>query len=154
VRWALLLIFGTIGLAGLAAGTRWGLEAWPVFRDNAQTQGTVVELATEMSGTASRFVRIPIVEFSLPDNVKARFKVNAGSDSAPEYEAGTTVDVLYDPRDPANARIGSFGQLWSAPLMTGGIGLVLVLLSVLLFVKIGRFEKGIKKVGPGRGARG
>ena len=153
MKWAMLLIFGTIGQAALVAGTRWGLESYPVFRDNAQTQGTVVELAVEKDGTASGFVQLPVVEFSTPNNAKVRFRAGAGSDGDPEYDVGTTIDVLYDPRDPANARIGSFGQLWSAPLMAGGFGLALVLLSILLFVKIGRFEKGIKAMGPGSGVR-
>jgi len=154
VKWAILLIFGMIGLAALVAGTLWGLESYPVFRDNAQTQGTVVELAVEKGGTASDFVHLPVVEFSTPDNAKVRFKAVAGSDGDPGYDVGTTVDVLYDPRNPANARLGSFGQLWSASLMAGGFGLALVLMSILLFVKIGRFEEGIKAMGPGKGARG
>jgi hypothetical protein len=147
------LIFGTIGLAGLVAGMRWGLESYPVFRDNVQAQGTVVELAKEKSGVASGFVQVPVVEFSTQNNAKLRFRAGTGSDGVPGYEVGTTVDVLYDPRDPANARIGSFGQLWSAPLTAGVIGLLLMLLSILLFIKIGRFEKGLKSMGPGRETR-
>jgi hypothetical protein len=145
------LIFGTIGLAALVAGSLWGLEAWPVFRDNIQTRGTVVELKAAKSGDASDVAHFPVVEFPTPDSRNVRFQVNAGSDGGPEYDVGTIVDVLYDPRHPANARIGSFGQLWAAPLTAGGIGLVLVLLSLHLFVKIGRFEKGLRKVGTAKG---
>lgn len=150
MKWATLLIFGTIGLAALVAGTIWGLEAYTAFRGNVQTQGAVVELAGEKGGTASGSVQFPVVEFSTPDNAKVRFRSVMGSPGSAEYEVGTTVDVLYDPRNPANARIGSFRQLWGGPLTIGGIGFILLSLSLLLFVKIGRFEKGLGSIGSGK----
>jgi hypothetical protein len=150
MRWAVLLFFGTIGLAALVAGTIWGLESYPVFRDTVPAQGTVVEEFADKAGKTSEVVYFPVVEFSIAGNDKVRFRSVTGSIGSPEYEAGTTVDVLYDPRNPADARIGSFKQLWSGPLTTGGLGLILFLLSLLLFVKIGRFEKGLKVLGSGK----
>jgi uncharacterized protein DUF3592 len=150
MKWAVLLIFGTIGLAALAGGTLWGLESYPVIRNNVPARGTVVEVIAEKSDASSGIAYFPIVEFSTEDNVRVRFRSATGSVGAAEYEAGTTVDVLYDPRNPANARIGSFKQLWAGPLTTGAIGFILFLLSLLLFVKIGRFEKGLRAVGSGK----
>jgi hypothetical protein len=150
MKWAVLFIFGAIGLAALISGAIWGLESYPVFRDNVLTQGTVVNMNAEKGGNASDVIYFPVVEFTTADNVKVRFRGNEGSSGTPGYEAGTTVDVLYDPRNPANARMGSFKQLWLGPLTAGGIGLVLLLLSILLFVKIGRFEKHLKSMGPAK----
>jgi len=152
MKWAMLLIFGTLGLAVLFAGTKWGLESYPLIRDNVSTQGVVVEEFADKTGKTSEVVYFPVVEFLTSGSVKVRFRSVIGSTGSPEYEAGTTVDVLYDPRNPANARIGSFKQLWSGPLTTGGLGLIFFLLSLLLFVKIGRFEKGLKMVGSGKRA--
>jgi hypothetical protein len=150
MRWAVLLIFGTIGLAALVAGTIWGLESYAVFRDNVSTRGTVVEEFADKAGKTSEVVYFPVVEFSTTGNGKVCFRSVIGSIGSPGYDTGTTVDVLYDPRNPSNARIGSFKQLWQGPLTTGGLGLILFLLSLLLFVKIGRFEKGLKAVGSGK----
>ena len=150
MRWAVLLIFGTIGLAALVAGTIWSLESYPIFRDNVSTRGDVVGEYTEKAGKTSEVVYFPVVEFSIAGGVKMRFRSAVGSTGSPEYETGTMVDVLYDPRNPANARIGSFKSLLMGPLTTGGLGIILFLLSLMLFVKIGRFEKGLKALGSGK----
>jgi hypothetical protein len=150
MRWAVLLIFGTIGLAALAGGTIWGLEVYPVFRDNVSARGTVVEAGAEKSVAAPPGTSSPLVEFTTAGGVKVRFRARTGWESSSGHEVGDEVDVLYDPRNPDDARIGSVGQLWAGPLTTGGLGLLLLALSLLLFVKIGRFEKGIKSVGAGK----
>jgi uncharacterized protein DUF3592 len=154
MRWAVLLIFGTIGLAALAGGTIWGLDVYPVFRDTIQVRGTVVEEVAEKSAPSSDVAYFPVVEFTAAGDGTVRFRASTGSEGAPGHEVGDAVDVLYDPRNPTNARIGSFGQLWSGPLTTGGLGLILFLLTLLLFIKIGRFEKGIKAVGSGKKEEG
>lgn len=149
MRWLQLFVFGTIGAALLVQGAIQGRERYPIFRDNVPTRGTLVELHEEKSGESSVITYFPVVEFSTRSTARMRFRSDAGSEGAPEYEVGTEVDVLYDPRDPMHARIGSFTQLWAVPLATGCIGLTIVLLSCLLFVKIGRFEKGLRSVGSG-----
>ena len=150
MKWAVLLIFGTIGLAALSVGTMWGLESYPLFRDSVSTQGTVVDQYEKKDDKTSDVVYFPVIEFSGTNAEKVRFQGSAGSTGAPGYEAGTPVDVLYDPRNPANAWIGSFKQLWMGPLTAGGIGFVLSLLSIVLFLKIGRFEKHLQSMGPRR----
>lgn len=150
MRWAQLFIFGIIGVAALIGGTTMGLEYYPILRDNTTTQGLVVELQREKSGATSDVLFFPVVEFSTGTNAKVRFRANAVSEGDPAYEVGTTVDVLYDPRSPANARTGSVTHLLLGPLTAWGIGLVIILLSLLLFVKIGRFEKGLKALGSGK----
>ena len=148
MRWAVLLLFGTIGLAALISGTRWGLESWPLYRESVSALGTVVDQFQKKDDKTSEVVFFPVVEFSTPTSEKVRFRGSAGSSNIPGYEAGTTVDVFYDPRNPANARIGSLKQLWTVPLTAGAIGLVLLLLSAALFVKIGRFERHLQSMGP------
>ncbi len=153
MKWAQLIFFGTIGLAALIGGIIWGFESYPILRDNVSALGTVVELEKVRNSQTSDVALRPLVEFITASNAKVRFRVRMGTDNAAEYEVGTTVDVLYDPRNPANARIGSFKQVLTGPLMAAGIGLALLLLSILLFVKIGRFEKDLRSLGPGNSRR-
>jgi hypothetical protein len=153
MRWAQLFFFGTIGLTALIGGIIWGLESYPIIRDYVSAQGTVVGQEEERNSQTSGFAYYPVVEFTTASNAKVRFRAGAGSDRTPEYEVGTTVDVLYDLRNPANARIGSFKQLLAGPVMATGIGLTLLLLSLLLFVKIGRFERDLNAMGSGNSKR-
>src|SRR5512134_1265888 len=103
MKWAVLLIFGTIGLAALAGGTIWGLEVYPVFRDNVPARGTVVEAGVEKSAAASPAASFSLVEFAAADGVKVRFRARTDWEASPGHEAGDEVDVLYDPRNPADA---------------------------------------------------
>jgi len=147
MKWAVLLIFGTIGLAALISGTIWGLESYPIFRDNVSTQGTVVDQFQKKDDKTSEVVYFPVIEFLNANSVKVRFQSSTGSTGSPGYETGTTVDVIYDPYNPANAKIGRFNQLWMGPLTAGGIGLIISVLSIVLFMKIGRFEKQLQSLG-------
>jgi hypothetical protein len=148
MKWAVLLIFGTIGLAALIGGVIWGLESYPVFHTNESTQGTVVDQFQKKNEKTFEVVYFPVIEFISTKAERVRFQSSAGSTGAPAYDAGTIVDVLYDPHNPKNAMIGSFKQLWLGPLTTGGIGFILLLLSIVLFVKIGRFEQHLQSMGP------
>ncbi len=153
MKWAQLFFFGTIGLAALIGGIIWGFEVYYILRDNVSALGTVVELETVRNGQTSDVTLRPVVEFITANNATVRFRVHPGPDNTAEYEVGTTVDVLYDPRNPANARIGSFKKVLTGPMMAAGIGLMLLLLSILLFVKIGRFENKLKSIGSGNSRR-
>jgi hypothetical protein len=143
MRWLLLLFFGAIGTGLLYIAGMQGIERYPLWRDRVEARGTIMEIKEERSAGGSEIVYFPVVEFSANGNAKMRFRAEAGSANASSYEVGTEVDVLYDPRDPMHARIGSVSQLWTGPMATGGIGLAVMLLSALLFVRIGRFEKNL-----------
>jgi len=148
MKWAVLLIFGSIGLAAVVGGTIWGFESYPFYHSRKSTQGTVVDQFMKKDEKTSEVTYFPVVEFSITIAEKKRFQGSIGSTGSPAYETGDVVDVLYDPLDPRNAMIGTFKQLWAGPLTTGGIGLVLSVLSIVLFMKIGRFEKHLRSMGP------
>jgi len=150
MKWAVLLIFGTIGLAALIGGTLWGLESYPIIQANVSTQGTVVDQYQNKNEVTSEVIYYPVIEFSTTGAEKVRFRSSMGSAGAPAYDTGTLIDILYDPRNPMNAMIGSFKQLMMGPVITGGVGLVITLLSIVLFMKIGRFEKHLQAMGPQR----
>lgn len=147
MKWVQLLIFGTSGLALLLVGISWGLEAYPICRDNVFTSGTVVDLYADRSGNTSDAVVLPVIEFTIRNNTKVRFRADAGTINPAEFEKGSTINVLYDPNNPSNARIGSYTQLWRGPLIAGAMGLLITLLSLLLFIKIGRFERALGALG-------
>jgi len=67
----------------------------------------------------------PVVEFTASDGRRRSVQMTEGS-SAPSYEVGDDVTVLYDPEHPLDARIKSFGSsalMWILPGITGILGL-------------------------------
>jgi hypothetical protein len=147
MKWAQLLIFGTIGLGLLSFGISGGLEAYPVFRNNVSTQGTVVDIVADQSGNKPDAGVIPVIEFVARNNTKVLFRAGAVSNDAPGFEKGSIINVLYDLNNPAKAQVGSYTQLWQRPLISENIELMLVFLSLLLFKKIGRFERALRDLG-------
>lgn len=58
------------------------------------------------------------------------------------YQVGQRLTVLYDPNDPAEARIDDFWQLWFLPLATAAGGLVLLVVpSTALLLVLARNER-------------
>ena len=50
-------------------------------------------------------------------------------------EVGETVDVFFDPNAPQNAMLDAFFSLWGGAAITGGLGLVFLLVTAgLLFM--------------------
>ena len=141
MKWIMLLGFGTISLVFLYLGTVGGLEAYGIYRAKLSTSGTVIDWYVDHSQNKPEPVLIPVVEFITKDNAKVRFRAR---DESEDYAKGATVNVLYDRNKPENASIGSYNQLWRGPLFTGGIGILLSVLSIVLFTKMGSFEKALR----------
>jgi hypothetical protein len=81
----------------------------------------------------------PVVAFSVGNGQPEQVELDEGS-WPPAYQAGDSVIVLYDPEQPQQARIQSSTGglfLWLWPVVTGFIGLVFLLVSLMFF----RFRK-------------
>jgi len=88
-----------------------------------RADGTVVALIGEQ-GSDGGTVYYPRVRYVTRSGNPMEFTGSVGS-SPPAFDVGEIVGVLYDPAAPEAARIDSFFQLWLAPLILGGIGLML-----------------------------
>jgi hypothetical protein len=81
----------------------------------------------------------PVVAFSLGNGEQEQVELEEGA-WPPAYKAGDSVTVLYDPEQPQQARIQSSTSglfLWLWPAITGFIGLIFLMVSVMAF----RFRK-------------
>jgi Protein of unknown function (DUF3592) len=54
----------------------------------------------------------PQIEFRLPDGQSVTFLDNENAAAQPQYVLHGTVSVIYDPDDPASARIGDRNWVW------------------------------------------
>ncbi|WP_175751231.1 DUF3592 domain-containing protein [Burkholderia anthina] len=98
-------------------------------RDYIHTTGQVVEMAErKRSDRGAGSMDSAIVTFRTDTGRTVTFA--QGSSSSDTLNAGDTVRVLYDPRNPDRAVVRSFGEQWGAILILCAIGLPFVAVGV------------------------
>lgn len=90
--------------------------------------GVVVEMVerqyvdSETDNTSTYYY--PVVEFKARDGKRRTLELTEGS-NPPSHEGGDEVTILYEPDNPSDARIKSFGSsalMWILPGITGILG--------------------------------
>jgi hypothetical protein len=113
---ALMLIIALT--AGVIVGQAAGREI--------SAAGVVVALRQDRGSDGSSYF-YPVVEFKLPNGETQTLRSNAGT-NPPAYRQGDAVTVLFDPQQPEQARIQSFGSSfdrWIVSIITGILGLAM-----------------------------
>lgn len=149
MKWAVLAIFGGMGLAFLIWGLAWGARRVSLYRTGLPTTGTVVEfeqgeVADDEEGPRPSYY--PVVEFQTPDGRTFRFRGSTGS-SSPEFSIGARVAVRYDPRQPNRAQLTKFSHFWLGPLLLTVGGLLALFLASGVFYIFGDIEGGKSPAG-------
>ncbi|MGN8077925.1 DUF3592 domain-containing protein [Variovorax sp. 22077] len=132
----LRLVFGAVALVLCAVAWLLHHNTASFIASASRTQGEVMRLLYvesserhESGGTWK-----PLVRFRAPSGEIIEFAPSSSS-SPPAYKVGEKVDVFFDPNDPQDAMLDGFFSLWGGALITGGLGLVFLLVTaVLLFV--------------------
>lgn len=93
-----------------------------------RVQGTVIRMVTDSEGASA-----PVFKFTAQngDGIEVQekiYRIPAG------YQVGQTVQILYDPQNPDQARMSKSGSLYFTPILLGGMGAVSVLLGCGLLV--------------------
>jgi len=132
------LVFGGVGAMLLFVGIAAFIQTRRFATDAIRTSGTVVEnKATQKrreDGVGQDTLYYPIFEFADFQGIQRRVQGSTAS-SPPSFSIGAKVRVLYSRSDPERARIDSFGNLWLLPLLASGLGVVLVLNAVHVWVQ-------------------
>jgi hypothetical protein len=117
-----VLIFLVIGI-GLLGGAIYLAHDTRQFVATASiANGEVIDLIESRDSDDDPVYR-PRVRFQTPDGVVREFTSTVGSNPAGFY-VGEGVDVMYDPRQPSDARIDTLFQLWFAPMLLAVMGTV------------------------------
>jgi len=129
LKWA-VRIFGSIFLlAGLV------LLAFSYdFASNAiKARGSVVDVAVEVStGSSSDSVTYrPTVRYVDQTGQKRRGTTFMSSSSY-NFDIGTGVDILYDPRDTASIRMDNWFALWGIGTIFAVVGVVIIAIAQLI----------------------
>ena len=125
------LIFGAIGLL-MCVFAGWLQHSTATFVASAsRTQGEVVKLLYVESShhDSSGGTWRPLVRFKAPAGQIIEFTPSSSS-SPPAYQAGESVEVFFNPSNPQDARLNGFFALWGGAAITGGLGLVFLLVAI------------------------
>jgi hypothetical protein len=107
------------------------------LQSNARVVGTVtgnVYSTTNNDGVVSGAYH-PAVEFTDLSGAKARFTDRIGSLPA-DYELGMSVEVIFEPDKPQNARIYSWKRFWLAPTIFVLVGVLPFLIAALIMRRL------------------
>ena len=108
-------VFGGIGLAMMLVAAALAWNTLGFIRGAVRTEAVIIAL--EGDGT-----KAPLFEFTTPQGDRVRVRSSVSSDP-PGFHVGERVHAYHDAADPTDATIDSFGQLWLAPAIVGGMGL-------------------------------
>lgn len=128
-------IFGLVGLLSLYAAWRMAINTRAFQRTAAHASGVVTTLKEEISrkkdGSTSRAF-YPTIEFQTPDGKNATFSSDTAVDPN-EYPVGEPIKVLYNPVNPQQARLDSFGSLGAGPITLGIFGAGFAIGALLIY---------------------
>jgi Protein of unknown function (DUF3592) len=122
--WAPRFFLG-VGVLLLVVGAVVALFTARFIAGAERADGTVVDLVLSDSGDDEDdqdVVYRPVVRFTTAEGRAVEFVSSLGS-SPPSHSKGDSVEVLYDPDDPNDARLSDFLDLWFDALLAGGLGL-------------------------------
>lgn len=113
-----VIVSFALGLGLLAGAGYMFLDTRQLIAAAATAPGTVV--AFERRSSKGGSTDYPVIEFATAAGELRRFTTSGAGD----YARGEVVEVLYDARDPGNARVNVFLELWLGSVALGGFGLL------------------------------
>ncbi len=116
-------LFAGIGVALLVGALALALSTRRFIASADRSTGTVVELIQVRDKDDGSVTYKPVVEYTSKRGQRITF-TSSFSSNPPSYSVGESVDVLYAPDEPNDARIDGFGSLWLGPLILSLIGAV------------------------------
>ncbi len=134
LNYVLPLLFLLIGIVLLVKAASHGNRTRAFLAGARESTGEVIaleEVPPQQPGADQLETYRPVVVFTAEGGRQVRFESMASS-NPPRYSVGDKVPVIYDPERPSEARIHSFHDLWFAPALFGGLGLVFAVLGAAL----------------------
>jgi hypothetical protein len=115
------VVFLMIGIGGLVASALTYRHSRAFIAGAERSDGEVVDLEYNRRPGDSTGMYCPVFQFMTEDGNKITVKSGIRG-STPSYHRGDRVTVLYDPKNPENAAIESFVELYFLPMVFGLIG--------------------------------
>jgi hypothetical protein len=128
----LFFLFAGISALMLTIAALTGISTGRRMAEEQSVVGQVIEM-TERANSEGSIFYYPVVAFDLPNGQRQRAQLGEGS-WPPAYRVGDLVTVLYQPRNPLDARIDSGGgtvALWTWTIVTGSLAVAFALAAAL-----------------------
>lgn len=126
-------LFAGLGAALLVGALALALNTRKFIASADRAQGTVVEMIPVRDKDDGSMTYKPVVEYTSKRGQKITF-TSSFSSNPPSYSVGETVDVLYAPDEPLDARIDGFGSLWLGPLILSFIGAIFATIGLAILL--------------------
>lgn len=124
------LFFILPGLVVLGLSVKLSLHSYHLVHDGQAVQGQVVAMETKRSNKAG-YTYYPVVRYPTVDGHLITVRSRSGS-SPPSAQVGDRLTVYYDREHPEDFMLGTFMDLWFAPLITGIMGPLFTVLGGLM----------------------
>jgi hypothetical protein len=130
------IIFSLVGLGLLIGAYFLSRNTREFLAVSKHARGEVIDMIREesTSGTGSKrrtsSTYFPEIRFTSEDGVTVEFRGSSGS-NPPSYHRGQSIDVLYNPSSPHDARINGWFELWGGAVICCVIGVVFLLIGTL-----------------------
>ena len=127
------ILFVGIGTITLESAGLTYLRTRTFVRTAGKADGTVIENVGRASGHPRVLFHADGRDFVF---------VSAVGSSPPSFQVNDTVRVFYDPKNPAEAKIDSFGELWMTPSIVACLGVVLGAIGAGQFLWVRHVRRG------------
>jgi len=137
-------IFTIVSFA-LLGGALYAYQSQKKFLSEAvASTGTVtaLEYSRSRKGGGSYY---PVVEFRTSEGTSYTFRSESGSKPA-AYDVGEEVEVRYDPRNPFEAKLTGFWNLWGLAVLFAGLGSVFAGIGAGMLISVVRKKRMIEQL--------
>jgi len=112
-----------------------------------EVSGTVIDVSmTNNEGTISYKPTIAYIDINGTKHTGQTFL----SASSYNFARGTTLDILYDPRNPGTVRLNSWFGLWGFPMMFLGVGILLGVIATFIAFNLKKRKPNAAREGASR----
>jgi Protein of unknown function (DUF3592) len=112
-----------VGPCFFLIGTGFAIHMALFLRNSAATEGVIVTLTSTHDQQINQETFAPVFTFTGADAQNYTITSDTSS-NPPAFAVGQHVRVLYENAFPLGARIDSFAQLWTFPMVFGFMGLL------------------------------
>ena len=126
------IVFSLVGGLLAAIGVFFFLSTRIFISKAQEVQGTVIKMVWSSSSDGGGGYS-PVYQFRAITGQMITVQDSLSS-SPPMFQVGQTIDVLYDPENPQDARIKKWMSLYFVSLLLGGMGLVFGGIGVVLLI--------------------
>jgi Protein of unknown function (DUF3592) len=154
-----LIILLLAGIVGVGVGVKGLVDSKRFLATASNANGVVVDVVRVVewvqrgSGKHTGTQRVPfyypVVQFVTAREQVVRFRADAGSEKRSAYQVGASVRVLYDPANPRDARLDTWGSRLGKSIFIGSFGLFfVVLVAVIYWVALRSSGRAARRVAP------